>query len=108
MHNARAQVDIAEQNLEALRRQATVQVTQARRSIEVADRSREIASTARELAIENDRLIRIGYQEGQNTSLELVLAATALREAEINFALREFDTVSARIAALLTLSTCTY
>jgi outer membrane protein TolC len=106
MRIARAQRDEAEQTLESLRRQATVQVEQARRAVVVAEQSRDVASNARALAAESDRLTRVGYQEGQGTSLELVIAAEQLRQAEVNLALQEFGLVKARIGALLALATC--
>jgi outer membrane protein TolC len=65
-----------------------------------------VAISARDLAAENDRLTRTAYLEGRGTSLELVTAAQGLREAEIQLALREFDLVKARIAAILALATC--
>ena len=96
----------AEQSLEALRRIATIQVEQARRGVSVAGDTRKVAADAQALAAEIDRLVRAGYVEGQGTSLELVIAATALRQANITLALREFDLVRARILAILALATC--
>lgn len=96
----------AEQNLEAGRRKATIEVTQARRAVQVADDRRRVAASARDLAIEADRLTRTAFQEGRGTSLELVTAAQALREAEIQLALREFELVKARVAAVLALASC--
>ena len=43
---------------------------------------------------------------GQGTSLDLVVSAAALRQAQINRALRDFDLVRARIDALLALADC--
>jgi hypothetical protein len=43
---------------------------------------------------------------GQGTSLELVTAASALRDAEINLALQDFSVVKARVLALLQLANC--
>ncbi len=105
-----ADVDIARatQRLEAVRRQATIEITQARRAVDVAQQSREVALRSRDLAAETDRLVRISYQEGRGTSLELVAAATTLRQAEITLALREFDVVKARVAAVISLSNCEY
>lgn len=96
----------AEQNLEALKRQAEVQIGQARRGVEVAEQSRKVAEGARALAAEVDRLTRVGWQQGTGTSLELVTAAAALRQADITLALREFDVTRARVLALLALATC--
>lgn len=96
----------AELQLESLRRTAIVQITQARRGVDVAEASRKIAADARALAAETDRLTQISYREGAGTSLELVVAAAALRQADITLALREFDLVKARVLAVLALATC--
>jgi outer membrane protein TolC len=74
--------------------------------VTVADERRRVAGSVRDLAAENDRLTRAAYLEGRGTSLELVAAAQALREAEIQLALRDFDLVRARVLAVLTLATC--
>jgi len=106
LRQTRALEDEARQSLESLRRQAIIQVAQARRDVGVAERSRKVALDARALAAETDRLTRTGYMEGQGTSLELVIAAAALREADITLALRDFDLVKARILAILSLANC--
>jgi outer membrane protein TolC len=106
LRQTRALEDEALQSLESLRRQAIVQVEQARRDVGVAEKARSVAAAARALAAETDRLTRVGYQEGQGTSLELVIAAAALREADITLTLREFDLVKARVLAILALANC--
>jgi outer membrane protein TolC len=106
LRQTRALEDEARQSLESLRRQAIVQVEQARRDVGVAEQSRKVAFDARALAAETDRLTRAGYVEGQGTSLELVIAAAALREADITLALRDFDLVKARVLAILSLANC--
>jgi outer membrane protein TolC len=106
LRQTRALEDEARQTLESTRRQAVVQVEQARRSVTVAEAAEMVAKNARVLAAENDRLTRIGYIEGQGTSLELVTAAASLREAEITLALRQFDVVQARVTAILALANC--
>ena len=55
-----------------------------------------------------DRLARLNFQLGRGTSLDLVDAARQLRQAEIQLAVQEFNTVQAKIAALLALSDCNY
>ena len=57
-------------------------------------------------AAETDRLVRLAYQEGRGTSLELVTAAQSLRESEIQLALRDFELVKARVLAVLALASC--
>src|SRR5262249_18191540 len=106
LRDTQAQEREAEQNLESLRRSAAVQLEQARRNIDVTETSRKVAADARALAAETDRLVRTGYVEGQGTSLELVTAAAALRQADINLALKEFDVVRARVFAVLALANC--
>jgi outer membrane protein, multidrug efflux system len=106
LRNARALETIAGQNLETARRNATIEVERARRSVGVAEDRRKVAAQTRDLAAENDRLTRTAYLEGRGTSLELVTAAQALREAEIQLALRDFELVRARVAAVLALAIC--
>jgi outer membrane protein TolC len=106
LRDTRAQEAIAGEKLEAARRQAAIQITQAQRGVSVAEDRRRVATQARDLAAENDRLTRTAYLEGRGTSLELVTAAQGLREAEIQLALREFELVKARVLAILALATC--
>ncbi|MBS2015160.1 MAG: TolC family protein [Deltaproteobacteria bacterium] len=106
LHETEAREIQAEQNLEAGRRKATIEITQARRAVQVAEDRRRVAASARDLALEADRLTRTAFTEGRGTSLELVTAAQALRESEIQLALRDFDLVKARVAAVLALASC--
>jgi outer membrane protein TolC len=106
LRNARAAQDIAAQQLEALRRQAIIQVEQARRQLIVAEESAHVASEQRDLAAQNDQMTQLAYQTGQGTSLELVTASEAHRQAELSFALAEFNVVKARLLAMLALATC--
>jgi outer membrane protein TolC len=106
LRNARAAEDIAAQNLEALRRQALVQVQQARRQLVVAQASYEVAKEQRDLAAQNDQMTQASYAAGQATSLELVTASEAHRQAELNLALQEFGVVKARLVAELALASC--
>jgi outer membrane protein, multidrug efflux system len=106
LRDTRAQADQSEQRLEAARRTATIQVTQARRSVEVADESRRVAERARDLARETERLARVSFQAGTGTSLDLIESGRRLREAESQLALQEFNLIQSRIGALLALSRC--
>jgi outer membrane protein TolC len=106
LRNARALRDESGFQLEALRRTATVEVAQAQRSITVAEDALDVARQAEKLAAEVDRLTQTSYRTGQGTSLELVLAAAALRQAQVELALREFDLVRARLDALFALARC--
>ncbi len=106
LRNARAAQDIAGQQLEALRRQAIIQVEQAHRQLVVAEQSAVVAKSQRDLAAQNDQMTQLAYQTGQGTSLELVTASEAHRQAELNLALQEFNVVKARLLAMLALATC--
>ena len=103
---ARALRDEAGFALEAQQRAAIIQVEQARRGISVAEASLDVAKQARDLAAQVDQLTQTAYRAGQGTSLELVIAAAALRSAEIELALREFDVVQAKLGALFALARC--
>jgi outer membrane protein TolC len=106
LRDAHAQESIAEQRLEAGRRTAIIQVAQARRGVTVSEDRRRVAGAARDLAAETDRLVRLAYQEGRGTSLELITAAQSLRESEIQLALRDFELVKSRVLAVLALASC--
>jgi outer membrane protein TolC len=106
LRNAHVDEDEANQTLISLRRNAQIQLVQAQRGVPVAEASRKVAADARALAAEVDRLTQVGYMSGQGTSLELVTAASALRAAEIQLALQDFQLVQARVLALLQLANC--
>lgn len=102
----KALADQAEQSLISLRRNAIIQLEQAQRGVGVAEQSRKVSADQRALAAEVDRLTQVSYTVGQSTSLDLVVSAAALRQADINLALAEFTLVKARILAVLALATC--
>jgi outer membrane protein TolC len=106
LKNARAAEDTAAQQLEALRRQAIIQVEQAQRQLLVAETSDRVAREQRDLAAKNDQMTQMAFLAGQGTSLELVTASEAHRQAELNLALQDFGVVKARILAVLALATC--
>jgi outer membrane protein TolC len=106
LRNARAAEDIAGQQLEALKRQAVIQVEQAQRQLVVAELSDKVATEQRDLAAQNDVMTQTAYMAGQGTSLELVTASEAHRQAELNLALTDFNVVKARILAVLALAVC--
>jgi outer membrane protein TolC len=108
LRDTRAQADESVQRLEAARRNATVQVIQARRNVSVVDESRRVAERARDLARETERLARVSFQAGTGTSLDLIESGRRLREAEVQLALQEFNLIQSRIAALLALSRCNW
>lgn len=106
LRRAKADEDEADQNVVAARRVVVVQIEQARRAVLVAADSRRVAVDAETHAREVDHMTQVGFLTGQGTSLDLVVSAAALRQAQINRALRDFDLVRARIDALLALADC--
>ena len=104
---ARVGRDEAAYSLESSRRSINVEVEQARRGVQVAEQSLAVARTAVDLATRNDELTRTAYRLGQGTtSFELVAAAQALQQAQIQLAVKEFGVVGARLSALLTMANC--
>jgi outer membrane protein TolC len=102
----RAAQDIAEQSLVALQRQDIIQVEQAQRGIEVAEASHKVSLRQRDLAAQNDTLTQALWARGQGTSVDLVTASEAHRQAEQTLVVAEFGVVKARLAAIMALSTC--
>lgn len=93
---------------ELLERQAKVQVDQAERSVSVAEASLTVAQKAHALAAELEALTTRSLDEGRGSSLELVTAASARRQAAITLALREFDVAKAKLTARLARAVCNY
>ncbi len=106
LRQAKAEQDEANQNLIAAQRTVVIQVDQARRAVVVASDARKVAVDAEAHALEVDHMTQVGFLTGQGTSLDLVVSAAALRQAQIGRALRDFDLVRARIDALLALADC--
>lgn len=101
-----AETESARQQLTATTRQASIEVTQAVRSVKVAEANRTIATKTRDISAETARLARVAFLNGSGTSFDLVDTARRLREAELDLAIKEFEVLRAQIAALLALSTC--
>jgi outer membrane protein TolC len=106
VRQARAQEETARQEVVARQRGATVEVRQVRREVDVARAEQEIATRTRELAAENDRLTRRAFEVGAGTSQDLVVSAAALRQAELNLVVSEFQLFQARIEAFLAEAAC--
>ena len=107
-NDARAAVDQAEAALTAARVQALVNVTQAERAVSVTATSRDVARRRRELAAQVDERTRAAYATGVVTSLELVTSGQALRTAEVNLAVAEFEHAKARVLAFLSKADCSF
>ena len=91
---------------EAVERTGRIDIERTRRGIEVATRSRDIAQKALTQAERIDALTRRAYDAGLGTSLELVTAASQLRQSQLTLALREYDVLRARVVALFALAEC--
>ncbi|HEY2407965.1 MAG TPA: TolC family protein [Polyangiaceae bacterium] len=103
---ARAQAGLAREQLRETKRRASLEVTQALRAVQVAEANLTVSSRTREIAAETARLARISYMNGSGTSFDLVNTAQQLRAAEIDLAVKEFEVLRSKIAALLAMSTC--
>ncbi|MBZ4334273.1 TolC family protein [Corallococcus sp. AS-1-12] len=96
----------AAQSAEATRRNVGVEVSRARRGVEVAEALLKTAAESLELADRTDRLTRRAFEVGRGSSLELVQSGAALRQAQLALVLREFELVQARLDAFLTEARC--
>lgn len=108
LRQANADAEAAEQRLIATQRAATVDMERARRAVDVAVAQRKVDADTRDAAKDTDELTQLAFRTGQGTSLELVVAAAQLRQAEINLALGDFELVRARIAEMLSRSNCPF
>ena len=70
--------------------------------------ARDVAKQQRDLAARIDARTREGYAKGLGTSLDLVISAQALRQAEINLVLLDFELAQARAGAVLANAECMY
>jgi multidrug efflux system outer membrane protein len=108
LRDARAALEQARQALTAARLDAVVGSAQALRAIGVMTQSRDVARAQRDLAARIDQRTKEGYAQGLGTSLDLVTSAQALRQAEINLALLDFQVSQARANAVLVNAECDY
>ena len=104
----RADAEIAKQALVTARLNAVVESTRTSRAVTVNKETRDVAQKQRDLAARVDARTRDGYAQGAGTSLDLVISAQALRQADINLALLEFQYAQARVTAVLANAECVY
>jgi multidrug efflux system outer membrane protein len=97
---------IAREQLTDVRRRAELQITQAFRAVNVAEANLGVSARAREIATETARLARVAFMNGSGTSFDLVDTASRLRQAELDLAVKQFEVLRARVAALLALASC--
>ena len=72
------------------------------------EHTRDVEREQRDLASRIDDRTRDGYAHGLGTSLDLVLSAQALRQAEIDLAILEYQVAEARANAVLADAECVY
>jgi outer membrane protein TolC len=108
LRDASAGLDQARQSLAAARLNALLNATQSARAVQVSSASRDIAQTQRDLAASIDKRTQEGYVHGLGTSLDLVTSAQALRQAEINLVLLDFQVSQARVLAALANASCIF
>jgi outer membrane protein TolC len=108
LRDSRAALEQARQSLVATRLDAIVASARAHRAVAVLEHTRDVAREQRDLAARIDARTRDGYAHGLGTSLDLVLSAQALRQAEIDLAILEFQVNDARANAVLVDAECVY
>ena len=108
LRDARASEVQAIQSLELTRISAITSSARAARSVEVSRADRDVSKTERDLAARIDMRTREAYSRGRGTSLDLVISAQALRQAEINLAILEFQLAEARADAVLENAECAF
>ena len=101
-----AETRIAAEQLTEAKRKAQLEVTQAYRAVRSSEATLSVAAKTREIASETARLTKVAYLNGSGTSFDLVDTARRLREAELDYTVKEFEVLRAKIAALLALATC--
>jgi outer membrane protein TolC len=108
LKDSHAALEQARQALVTARINAIVSAAQAQRSVSVYEASRQVAQEQRDLAARVDQRTRDGYARGAGTSLDLVVSAQSLRQADINLVLLEVQVGEARASAVLTNAECVY
>jgi outer membrane protein TolC len=108
LRDARAAAEQARDALASVRVEAMIEVARATRAIAVDTAARAVAQEQRDLAARIDARTREGYAKGVGTSLDLVTSAQALRQAEINLVLVDFELAQARAGAVLANAECVY
>jgi len=108
LRDNRAAAEQARAALVGARLDAIVASAQAARSVGVLRASRDVAREQRDLARRIDQRTREGYAKGFGTSLDLVVSAQALRQAELSLVIADFQLAEARAGAVLADAECVY
>jgi outer membrane protein TolC len=101
-----AETRIATEQVTEAKRKARLEVTQAFRTVKSSEATLIVAARTREIAAETARLSKVAYLNGSGTTFDLVDTARRQREAELDYTIKEFEVLRAKIAALLALATC--
>ena len=101
-----AETRLAGVQLSEAKRQARLEVTQALRAVKVSEATLAVAVRTREIAVETARLTKVAYLNGSGTTFDLVDTARRQREAELDYTIKEFEVLRAKIAGLLALANC--
>lgn len=101
-----AETRVAAEQLTEAKRRARFEVQQAFRTVKSSEATLAVAARTREIAAETARLTKVAYLNGSGTSFDLVDTARRQREAELDYTVKEFNVLRAKIAALLALATC--
>jgi len=101
-----AEVRVSGEQLSEAKRQARLEVTQTLRFVKASEATLAVAVRTREIAVETARLTKVAYLNGSGTTFDLVDTARRQREAELDFTIKEFEVLRAKIAALLALANC--
>jgi outer membrane protein TolC len=101
-----AETRLASEQLREAKRAARFEVTQAFRAVKTTEANLVVAAKTRELAAETARLTKLSYLNGSGTTFDLVDTARKQREAELDYTIKEFEVLRAKIAALLALAAC--
>jgi multidrug efflux system outer membrane protein len=108
LKDSRAALEQARQALVQVRVNAVVASAQARRAVGVLEHTRDVAHEQRDLAARVDGRTREGYARGLGTSLDLVTSAQALRQADIQLAIVDFQVEDAQANAVLVNAECVF
>lgn len=108
LRDSRAALEQAHDALGAQRLAAIVDSARTKRSVGVLEHTRDVAREQRDLAARIDARTRDAYSRGLGTSLDLIVSAQALRQADIDLAILEFQVDDARADAALVDAECVY
>lgn len=96
----------AQESTRRAERLATIQASQAVRSVSVAQASLELSQETQTISQENAQLAKAKFINGSGTSFDMVDTQRAAREAQLDVTVKEFELLRAEIIAFLALASC--